>query len=68
MSGEESKSGIDQAVGAFRLALESDNDVVLCVRYKSKGATMMMTGLDDAEAAKMLSKFARQAEKRARVE
>ena len=48
MSGEESKSGIDQAVGAFRLELESDNDVVLCVRYKFKGATMMMTGLDDA--------------------
>ena len=68
MSEEESKSGIDQAVGAFRLALESDNDVVLCVRYKSKEATMILTELDDAETTKMLRKFAKRAEKRERGE
>lgn len=58
----------NHSLGLFRTALERGYKFVLIVETPGPTVSVTQTTLDDRDAAKMLRKFAREAEKRARGE
>ena len=57
-----------ESLHLFRTALERGYKFVLIVETPGPTVSVTQTTLDDRDAAKMLRKFAREAEKRARGE
>ena len=58
----------EHSMGLFRTALERGYKFVLIVETPGPTVSVTQTTLGDRDAAKMLRKFAREAEKRARGE